>query len=803
MFYRRFTALFVLMLISCSVLYGQYRVSGRVFAADGKEVSQGLIKIVELESATSLITTGYFEIADVAAGRYTLEISVIGFTPQIYPLHVVNKDIKLSIALNPVYRQIETVIVNSRMLSSPDKDNTLNSETVHPSHISRYMGGSLMQTLSRLPGVHMIGIGAGQSKPLVRGMGFNRVVTIEKGIKHEGQQWGADHGLEIDQFATGEIDVIRGGASFLYGSDAIGGVIDVKTKTYPEIQTSGGTVDLIGKSNNMLWGTSAHLYHRKTTWFYEGRVTYQNYGDYRVPADTVYVYSYAVPLYQQHLRNTAGKELNFHLNSGYVNGRFSSVLYFSNNFIKSGFFANAHGLEPRRVDTDLHDRSARDIQMPCQQVNHLKLIHRSEYTVGKHHFETDLGFQHNFRQEFSPYVNHGYMPPLYPEDLDISRDLEREFDKKVYSANFRDKFTLKSHVVTIGASGEYQDNLIDGWTFLMPAFRQSSAGLFVYDKFSLNEKLSLHGAVRYDHSTIRTVSYTDWFPSLIETDGEQQLEELTRAEALRRNFNSFVWSLGLGYKLDRLSVQANVGKSFRVPIAKELAANGVNYHYFSYELGNPDLAPEQSYQGEVILRWQNSHFTIQLSPYYNYFSNYIYLNPTPDFDHYYGAGNQVFVYTQSEVSRYGAEIQAKYDISKSLSTEILGEYLYARQLSGQKKGYTLPFSPPASVLINLTWSPLGSNKLQSPYFGVDYKRVATQNNIVPPEKKTRGYAIWHVQAGGQFAFAGRSVQLSLQVQNVLNTTYMDHTNFYRLIELPEAARNVVLSLRMPFHFQKV
>ncbi len=792
---------FLLGLWSIAVQSQTFRISGTVKGDDGEEVSRARVELFPTELKSFSDKKGEFSFQHVSKGKYVLSVHMVGYAPYRSEVNLTDEDVSLTVYLTPGIHMLKEVVVHDNTSLKKD-EYPLNTDIVNSQFVHRYLGGSLMQTLGRLPGVSMIGIGSGQSKPLIRGMGFNRVVTVEKGIKHEGQQWGADHGLEIDQFATGDIEVIRGGASFMYGSDAIGGVIDIKPKAYPDDHTSGGTGDLIGKTSNMLGGVSVHLYQRKTNWFYEGRATYQDYSDYRVPTDTVYVYSYAVHLDQRYLRNTAGRELNFHLNSGYVDDRFSSIFYFSNTFNKSGFFANAHGLEPRRVDIDLHDASSRDIQMPSQKVNHLKLINRSGYVWNDHEIELDLGFQHNFRQEYSHYVSHGYMPPLYPENLDIPQDLEREFDKKVYSANLRDKMTYGSHVVTIGASGEYQHNDINGWTFLVPAFRQAAVGVFVYDKFSLNEQVSLHGAIRYDHSTIRTMSYTDWFPSLIEIDGEEQWQNLTRAEASEKEFNSFVWSFGMDYRLGHFSLQANAGKSFRVPIAKELAANGVNYHYFSYELGNPTLSPEQSYQGDLVLRWQDSRWAIQLSPYYNYFPNYIYLNPTPGFDHYYGAGNQIFVYTQSKVLRYGAEVQARYNIMKSLSTEISGEYLYARQLSGQKKGYTLPFSPPASIMMNLTWSPLEWSKGQGTYFGLDYKRVAAQNRIVPPEKKTAGYGIWHVQAGTQFALAGQQVLLNLQVQNVLDTKYMDHTSFYRLIELPEAGRNIILSLRMPFQSAK-
>src|SRR5690606_21842427 len=271
------------------------------------------------------------------------------------------------------------------------QEESLNLEVVGKDFVYRNLGGSLMKTLERLPGVQTIGIGSGQSKPLIRGLGFNRVVVVDRGIKHEGQQWGADHGLEIDQFAAGEVELIKGAASFAYGSDAIGGVIDIKPFPVPAENTAGGSVDLVGKSYNNLYGTSLNLFGRKNNWFADARFTWQDYSDYRVPADTVYVYDYAVRLHENHLRNTAGHETNVHLGAGYTGDRFRSVFYLSNVYNKSGFFANAHGLEPRNVDAEWHDSSERDVQMPSQQVNHLKLINRSAYSLPGHRLEMDLG----------------------------------------------------------------------------------------------------------------------------------------------------------------------------------------------------------------------------------------------------------------------------------------------------------------------------------------------------------------------------------------------------------------------------
>ena len=795
--------LFIVLLLLVPVL--ETMAQGLTLSGKITDAQQQPLKgvLVTLESRIDKAVTdamGVYSFGGLSAGNYELKAGLDGFKEATIRLKLNTSTAQVMLILHPLHHELKEVKVKDKHIELRRTEESLNVEVVNADFIQRNLGGSLMKTLERLPGIKTIGIGSGQSKPLIRGLGFNRVVVVDKGVKHEGQQWGADHGLEIDQFAAAEVELIKGAASFAYGPDAIGGAIDIKPAALPAPHTFGGSADFIGKTNNNLYGSSVNLFGRNQHWFFDGRATYQNYGDYRVPAEQVYVYDYAVNLYKNRLRNTAGNETGLHLNTGYVTDHFRSVFYLSNVYNKSGFFANAHGLEPRRVDEEMHDQSSRDILMPSQEVNHLKLINHTEYQLDAHRLELELGYQHNFRQEFSQYVNHGYMPPVYPADLRIPSDLEREFDKRVYSANMRDNLKLGRHTVKFGVNVEQQNNGIYGWSFLVPAFRQTTAGAFVYDKYKLSEEVLLHAALRYDYGRIHMFGYQDWFNSTTTTNGVTVAEKLTRADDLSRTFNSVVWSAGLNYNPEgNFSLKANIGKSFRMPIAKELAANGVNYHYFSYERGKPDLSPEQSYQADVTLGWTANRWSVQLSPFYNYFPNYIYLNPTASHDYFYGAGNQVFEYAQSRVMRYGGELQLKYKLLNSLSTEVLAEYLYARQLSGDKKGYTLPFSPPASALFNLTWSPKFKGRLENNYLSVDYRLTAAQNNIVPPEKKTRGYGIVNLQAGTKIRIDDLPLMISLQAQNLLNTRYLNHTSFYRLIELPEAGRNLILSLKLPFN----
>lgn len=792
---RVLVCLTTLLIVLPAVLLGQ-ALSGKVVSMTGQPLAGAAITLLPEKVTRLSDVNGTFRFEAVEKGRHNLRISYVGFKTIASSFIMPSEFLVLrDFLLKEEEGHLQEITIKENYQQLRQQQISLNMDMVGADYLRRNLGGSLMQSLEKLPGIKTIGIGSGGSKPLIRGLGFNQVVVVENGIRHEGQQWGADHALEIDQFTAGRVEVIKGPSAFLYGSEAIGGAIAIQPAAPPAENTAGGAADLLAKSNNGLYGGSLNLFTRKQRIFADARITWQAYGDYRVPADTLFVYDYAVPLYENRLRNTAGQERNLHLRTGWLAGSFQSVFYISNAFSKSGFFANAHGLEPRRVDLALHDRSSRDMQLPSQQVSHTKIINQSELRYGQNRLNLELGYQHNFRQEHSQYVNHGYMPPVYPYGQSAPETMERQYDKTVFSAHVKNELVYKNHTLAIGASGEQQRNAIGGWGFLIPGFSQSSAGFFALDKIKVNEKLLLQGAFRYDLGRIKIREYKDWFASQPETGNSTYL---TRAEAITRTFKSVNWSAGLNYTPGTFFLKFNAGSGFRMPIAKELAANGVNYHYFRYEKGDASLSAEKSYQLDLGIGINHVKLTAQLTPFFNYFPNYIFLNPTARHDYFYGAGNQVFNYAQSRVLRYGSELQVSYNFFKTWKAGFAAEYLYSKQLSGAKRGYALPFAPPPSAVASLSYEPHWDNLLTGTYFTVDCRLSASQNRIVPPERPTPAYRVFSFSAGGSLKIGQQLMNINLQVQNVFNTRYLNHTSFYRLIGLPEAGRNVILAVKVPF-----
>jgi iron complex outermembrane receptor protein len=228
-----------------------------------------------------------------------------------------------------------------------------------------------------------------------------------------------------------------------------------------------------------------------------------------------------------------------------------------------------------------------------------------------------------------------------------------------------------------------------------------------------------------------------------------------------------------------------------VPIPKELGADGVNYHIFRYERGNASLDPEESYQMDLGIHWDNDQVCVQVDPYVNYFPNYIYLSPTAQ----YVEGLQLYHYTQARVLRYGVEAQATWAIDSHWEAELKGEYLYAEQLSGEKKGYTLPFSTPWSVDAGVKYSFQWHGNT---FVGLNTHIVGAQHEIVPPEKPTNGHWTLNLSAGKQIALHGSKLNIALHVDNLLDRRYYDHTSYYRLIDVPEPGRNVSLMVGLEF-----
>ena len=237
------------------------------------------------------------------------EVSHLGYSSAKFTLNA-NQSTPLVIKLKPSSTSLDEVSVQGKTRTRIEKESATVTVSVDEEFLHANRENSLMQTLRKIPGVSTMTIGSGQSKPTIRGLGFNRVSVVQNGIKHEAQQWGSDHGLEIDQYGIQDIRIIKGPASLMYGSDAIAGVVDIQPSKAPAINSFGGEVNVLGETNNDLLAVSAGVQGRKEKWYYRARLTYRDYADFKVPTDRINYENYVFELYDNDLRNTAVREAN-------------------------------------------------------------------------------------------------------------------------------------------------------------------------------------------------------------------------------------------------------------------------------------------------------------------------------------------------------------------------------------------------------------------------------------------------------------------------------------------------------------
>lgn len=267
---------------------------------------------------------------------------------------------------------LSEVVVSESYHRQQQKTTALTLDVVRKDFLHRHFTGNLVQTMEKIPGVRSMDIGAGFSKPAIRGLGFNRIAVSENGIKQEGQQWGSDHGLEIDAFNVEEVRVRKGPSSLIFGSDAMGGVIEIVPAAWPSADQFFGEVVVLGKSLNGTLGGSLMLGLRKGAWLVKARLSEQHYGDYRVPTDTIVYLTRKIPVYGRRLKNTAGMERNASFFGGYRKHRYRMNVTVSNAFQKMGFFPGAHGAPDLSRLQD--DGNSRDIALPYSLVNHFKVM---------------------------------------------------------------------------------------------------------------------------------------------------------------------------------------------------------------------------------------------------------------------------------------------------------------------------------------------------------------------------------------------------------------------------------------------
>ncbi len=643
---------------------------------------------------------------------------------------------------------------------------TLPVVSVSPGELSLHMGHSLMDALSHTEGVQSMDIGVGFSKPMIRGLGFQRVVVTENGVKQEGQQWGADHGLEIDAFHVDGVRVVKGPASVLYGSDAMGGVIEILPTKIPLRDTLYGECLAQHQSVSTGLSGSAMLAWKKSRVFSQIRYTERHWGDYYVPADSFTYLTMRLPIIGRRLKNTAGIERSGNGLIAYRCKKYEGRLNFSDNYQKSGFFSGAHGIPDH--NNLQPDDSRWNIDLPYSVVNHLKVSSNNRWTTDKFQTTFVWTYQRNHREEWSRFHTHvvGQQAPEVDPDKELMLDLQTVSSKLQLRLTHSDVW---EHYV--GISSMWQKNGIGGYGFLIPSYRRSEYGVYYLANYTLNNTWVLNASARYDIGHIQTN------------------EHGSDVGAVDRNFNDY--SLALGAAFSPTSQQKwhlSFGRAYRLPSANELTSNGVHHGAFRHELGDSSLVGERGWQADVSYSFQNKRWDLSVSPFFSYYPHFISLHPTGRWSELPDAG-QIYQYVDARATFCGGEARVKVKLVRDFYYEFSGEYVNSFDYDSHT---ATPFSPPASMRNTLSWEA----KRWQTY--AECHSVASQKRVCHNEDETPGYNLMNVGGKVDFPMDKRNLSFLVNVRNLLNTFYLNHLNFYRKIDLPESGIDIQTTIRLNF-----
>ncbi|MGO3813144.1 TonB-dependent receptor [Mesonia sp.] len=770
----------------------EYSVKGTIIDSLGTPIEGAHVhtsKIFTLSQAD-----GSFHLSNLLKGAHQIQVSYMGYVT-VDTLVKLSKDMTFNFKLKADTSTLGEVFIKT---SSVQKT-TVSRELVNQEYLQKEFTGSLAKSLEKLPGLNAMEIGAGTSKPIIRGLGLNRVAVAENGIKQEGQQWGADHGLELDGLSIENLEILKGVGAIEYGSDAIGGVIKINNTKKPSEKGLSGHITALGKSVNNTIGSSLNLNYRGDKFFYKLKLTGMEYGDYSLPTDTISYLNFKMPVYDEKLKNTAGKELDMYAQVGYMGEKVESLLSVSNVYQKSGFFPGAHGIPS--VDRVRPDGDTRNIGYPYQRVNHFKVINNNKVYFEEDYLEILLGYQENKRQEWSLFHTHyaNQQPPVVDPNLELNFELATYDAQAKYTKRFSNQ-----HTTSVGIQAKWQENTIDGFNFLLPQYTSNNFAAFATHEFKYSKKLLYSFGMRYDQNSIDIDRHYD--PTLYEylIDAGQSEEEATayaeRSPQVDKDFGSFNVMAGVRYELTpKWTLNANAGTNFRIPTAIELGANGIHHGSFRHEQGDVNLDPEKGWVADAKLSFKDKSFSWAVNPYAYYFTNYIFLKPTGNFSVLPHSG-QLFKYTQSEALLSGVEVEVEKTFFSKLRTLAVAEYLYNKQItSNRSRNYPLPFTPANNLFLETGYTLWQENKtFQAVEVYLNARLAMKQDQIAQGEEVTPGYELFGAGVSGSIHIQNVEARFNLQVTNLFNTKYFNHTSFYRRLEIPEMGRNIQLNLTIPF-----
>ena len=726
--------LLLLLLIYSINNFSQYTLTGKISNSNNEPISGAEIYLPQLHKGSVSDIDGNYTINKIPKGTHKIILLHVGY-------ETITSTIKIENNINKKFTLNETAFeMNEIIISTPfnklQSHNVMKVESIQLADLKNIDKSNLSEKLAKIPGVSSIETGNGIGKPVIRGLSGNRVLVYNQGVKYENFQSGEKHGLGINESGINNVEVIKGPASLLYGSDALGGVIYLVPEKFERINNTSTNFSSSFQSNSLAFNNSIGFKTSSKKIKFLARASYNTQSDYKTANGT-------------RVSNSRFNNKDFKTGIGFENNNYNVDIRYNYNQAFNGI---THGINKQST--------SKEIEGLYQELNNHIVSAKSNFFFNKVTLKTTVGFTHHNRNLFKMDVK--------KIDMDLNTI---NYDVKAHLAN-----TGKIETI-FGIQGMYQTNTNYGDNIFLPNASIFDFGAFITSNYEFNNN-TLQAGIRFDNRNIDTE--------------EHGLEGSVKYfSPLNKSLNNITGAAGLKlYLNENLISRINLSLGFRAPNLSELTANG--FHEGRFEFGNNDLNNEKNIQYDVNFEYSNKIIELFINGFYNRIKNYIVLVPNGEnIDNF-----AVYTYNQNNSKLYGGEFGFHFHPSKYkwLHLKTSGESVTGLIDNGEY----LPRIPGFTIKNNMKFDFSISNKLDSNYLTINNRNIFEQSKISEHENNGEAYSLFDIGIGSSFKINNTETNISIIVNNLLNKNYIDHLSVLKEDDIPNSGINIAFGIDFKF-----
>ena len=751
----RLTVLIVVIFIQTNLL-AQYNITGTVKdKVDGKPLVGVNVYLPDFSIGAVTDTNGFYRISDLPKGESIVRFSFIGYQTVYRNVYITDKDITLNLKLDIQVIHGEEVVISGNFTST-QHDNTIKISTVHIEQITQAGVPSLIESITRVPGVNMISKGPGVVSPVIRGLSLSNILVLKNSVPMENFQFSADHPYLIDENGLERVEIIKGPASLIYGSCAIGGVVNL----IPEPVVKAGSI--VGDANLTFYSNTAGVMSNV------GLKGNQN----------GFVWS---------LRG------GINSNKDYVqgNGKFAANTRFNRYNVKADagllrkigtfriFYEYSHNKFGMAVIPafQLVTENERKNEAWFQELQDHMVISQNKLFLGNIKLDFNLAYEHSNRQLKGN--------PQSDEFKLVDMNLQTFSYRIKVNQNINESIKLIYGIQGMlqeNKNGEAPDHVLpDAWVNDISAYGlgQYTIGLF-----------KLEAGLRYSYRNIYVPMQEAGGHSHDEEEEQEDEEIFIQYDG---QFDNLSASIGSTLTINEQNLlRLNLASAFRSPNLAELTQYGL--HGTRFEEGNRDLTSQQNLEADIGYHLHTKHTTFDISAFYNHVNNYIFLSPTSDTT---DEGVKIYRYSQTDAILYGGE--AMLHIHPHPLDWLHLESTYSLVIGEQTDGSYLPRIPAQDLYFEVKFEKDQWKIFREIYLKAGIDIVFAQNNPSIFETESDGYNLVNMGFGFDIQMKKNRINFNVTATNLLDVSYYDHLSTLKDLGIYNMGRNIAVSLRIPFN----